>query len=767
MGSDTLIIVESNGKCQKIEKFTGHKCIASFGHVYALKPSLDWFDENNIEPNYIVINEKAASIAKLKKAAKSASKVIIASDLDREGEAIAANLMDMLSLNVETTDRITFNEISEKALKDALNNSGRLNKDLYNSQKARAVLDLVFGFTVSPILSRHLNSFALSAGRVQSPSLRLCMERQREQEVGEISINIDGEAKYCPKVNHIKPIIDKKEDVKIWLNNLKDQSFIVKDVKDSESKETPPPPFITSSLQQSAYNKHGFNPKHTMQIAQKLYEGGYITYMRTDSVTLSSKFQNDAKEWIIKEYGEKYSKPRQYGKKNNQKTQDAHEAIRPININMKAPSDSQEAKLYKLIKLRALASQMCEALYYVKKIYMQTDRNSKDLKSKSVSKKDEWESVYKKIKFDGYLKLMGSDSSDDASEIKHEIKKGDKLSIKRITVKEHAKLPPAPYNPASFVKTLEKSGIGRPSTYSSIIEKIQDKRYVIIGTNKVLNKELDTWELNTKKNIKESKYIQKIGGQKNVFVVTPLGERACEFFETSALEEIVSVGFTSKLENELDNVAAGKLDWKKVVSDFYKELQSKIKTLPKVQKYTKKDINWIHIIDTDKNGLKTGILRSLYGYSIAKEETGENDNKILKYAPMPPQSSPEEITKKQAEYMFNLPIDVNEKLKLKMGRYGWYVTDGNDSVSLGSETSPPSNKEIIEKFNNKSKNSSILKKIGKNWTLRQKNDSYYLMYSENGKKPSFYSVKDISGKWTEKRCQEIKKDIDKKKKSKK
>ena len=294
--------------------------------------------------------------------------------LDREGEAIAAHLMKLLKLKEETTERITFNQISEKALKEALENSGRLNKNLYHAQQARAVIDIVFGFMVSPFMSRHLGVHALSAGRCQSPAVRLCMERQKEQCVGEVYVHIFGTGENLPKVVHVKPKLHTSDDIVAWLEYVKHQDFVVSKITKQEKKENPPPPFITSSLQQSAYNKHGFTPKTTMKLAQTLYETGYITYMRTDSVIVSAQFQNSASKWIEDTYGKEYVTCRQYGKRNGVKTQDAHEAIRPIDIYKSKPSDPLEAKLYDLIRIRAIASQMSAAMYDEYKLILETKK---------------------------------------------------------------------------------------------------------------------------------------------------------------------------------------------------------------------------------------------------------------------------------------------------------------------------------------------------------------------------------------------------------
>jgi len=759
MGKETLIIVESNGKTKKIEKFTGHQCIASFGHVFALKPTLKWFDPENIEPEYIIHKGKEKIISNLKAKAKAASRIIIASDLDREGEAIAAHLMKLLKLNVNKTERITFNQISESALKEAIEKSGKLDKNLYNAQQARAIIDIVFGFKVSPFLSNHLNIRALSAGRCQSPAVRMCMQRQNEQKVGDINIKINAQSNELKNIIHIEPIFSYdtcKDEIISWLKNLVDQKFKVSKVKVSKKKETPPPPFITSSLQQMAYNRFGFNPKKTMDIAQKLYEGGYITYMRTDSVTLSSQFQDMATIWIKKEYGEEYVSIRQYGKKKSGgvKTQDAHEAIRPIKLNNKTPDNNEEEKVYELIKLRAIASQMAQAIYSESKLTLETKRFEKEI--------DIWESLTRTLIFPGFTCLKGAAAQiDDVTKRKYKV--NEELDIVRVNVKEHAILPPPPFNPAGFVKMLEKTGIGRPSTYSSIIERIQEKDYISIGKNKVLDTELNEWTLNNTQTagdfkpqgdemISEGKYIQKIGGQSNVFVVTDLGQKACEFMDSSPIEPIVNSAFTSELEDKLDLIAKGTLDWKIVVKEFYSELQQKLLLQPPPKRYnnSKKEINWVRILEkSSKNTI--GIIRTQYGLCIAKE----SENHEITYSKMPPNVSPEELDIEEALNMFNYPLNIKDNIEIRIGPYGWYVTNGMKNISLGQNRNPPSKEEALKALEQKP-TSEIIKKISKDWTLRRKKDSYFLMYSK-GKKPIFYPVNEHDGEWSVLRCEEIQK----------
>lgn len=746
MGKDTLIIVESNGKVKKIEKLTGHKCVASFGHIFALKPSLKWFDPKDIKPEYIVSEGKEKILKDLVKKAKAAKHVIIASDLDREGEAIAAHLMSLLKLNPETTQRITFNQITESALKTALASPGRLDKDLYFAQQARAVIDLVFGFTVSPFLSKHLNIRALSAGRCQSPAIRLCMERQREQKVGETKIQATAETKVLSKISHIGPELKADELIYgLWLQKLVKQKFRVNAVNISDKKESPPPPFITSSLQQAVYSSFGINPKGCMSIAQKLYEDGYITYMRTDSVSLSEQFQKDAIKWIDEHHGKEFVCKREYSKRGDTKTQDAHEAIRPIDIEKAVPSDSHHAKVYELIRNRAVASQMSQALYKEEKVSLSTKRSE----AVGIKGQDMWESVQRQLIFQGWRILKAKNAPEDElswSSRPSGLRVDDKLDIQGVCVREHAKTPPAPYNPASLVKMLEKTGIGRPSTYSTIIERIQTKGYVTLGTNPKLDVELREWSF-AKKKIKNTKYTQKIGGQNNVFIVSDLGEQVCEFFETSEIEKIVNSTFTSSFEDSLDKVASGKCDWKLLVQKFHKELTENIaKQPPPKRELGTNSKNWVRQLKK-VDDVTLGVLRTQYGLTIAMDIAGKT-----KYANMPPSTTVDEVTIEEAEFMLKLPVKVQDNLYLKIGKYGWYVTDGSKNVSLGKERKKPSKKEILEAYESAPEN-GIVKKIDEHWSLRRKGDSYYLMYLK-GNKPIFYSVKDPSGKWTVARCEE-------------
>ena len=393
---------------------------------------------------------------------------------------------------------------------------------------------------------------------------------------------------------------------------------------------------------------------------------------------MSSQFQDCAIEWIQSEFGEEYVCKRQYSPKGTMKTQDAHEAIRPINIKKTVPNIVEQAKLYDLIKLRAIASQMSQAIYSECKTILET-------------KQDKWESIKKVLIFAGFTRLKGivvetSDNKEKDDYKMDDYKIGDKLNIMNICVRETAAIPNAPFNAAGFVKMLEKTGIGRPSTYSSIIERIQEKGYVSIGTNPKLDIELSEWNMDLNKQIESSKYIQKIGGQKNIFLVTDLGIKACEFMENSPIESIVNSEFTSKLEDKLDLVAEGKLNWRLLVQDFHKELSAKIALQPPPS-YSNlaKKLNWVVVLNKSSDNETIGIIRTQYGLCIGKEG---NDGKVV-YSQMPPSSNSNDLEIDEANNMFNYPLIIKDNIEIRIGQYGWYVTDGTKKVSLGKERIPP------------------------------------------------------------------------------
>lgn len=766
MGSDTLIIVESNGKCKKIESLTGHKCIASFGHIFGLQPTLKWFDPNDINPKYITITNKSKCIQNLKSCAKKAKKIIIASDLDREGEAIAAHLMDLLKLNVEKTDRITFNQISKQSLTYAIQNPKRLDINLYNAQKARSIIDLVFGFLLSPFISKHLHIYGLSAGRCQTPAIRIIHSRQIEQKIGNIELITESQASFNDnifKVNHLKPKI-LKDDIISWIDNLKNQQFLIIDKTKRKKFENPQPPLITSSLQQVAYNKHGLNTKNTMKIAQSLYEKGYITYMRTDSVTISIDFQQETIEWINKYFGKEYSSPRQFSKKKGVITQDAHEAIRPINIYKTPPSNSDELKIYKIIWMRAIQSQMTKASYDEIKLSLQTSRNT--------TIKDYWESIEKQIEFPGHLLLNTFSINFSKSDIETQntalinknthvfdnISKNSHIDIHTVSVKEKSITPKAPYNTASFVKALENSGIGRPSTYSNIVEKIMDKGYVCIGQNPMINIELNQWNLDTKNNIIVDKYTQKFGGQNKVYLLTELGKKVCEFIDSSPIEPIVNVNFTAKFEDKLDDIAKGGLNWKLLIHSFHTDLVNNL-SKHEAPKIIKNPNNWLRILTTDDDIEMIGILKSKHGFYLGKKSK-DNDSETIKTSCMFPGSNINDITLEEAIFMYNLPKNIqnNTKTQLFCGPYGWYTSNGNKKIPIHNKRQMPTDKEVIDALHTKKEN-SIIETISSHWTLRKKKKSYYLMFKKD-KCVKFYSVSEKlfeeTDKWTIEICENIK-----------
>ncbi len=506
---------------------------------------------------------------------------------------IGLNICEILNLNPDTTDRIIFNEITEKALKTALENPTKINMNIVNAQKARAVLDLVYGFTISPVLSKFIGTFGLSAGRVQSPALLEIYKRQKLQyEPVEKSLKI------LANIDDFTAILKSKfteKNPEKWLKTIKKFKVISKETK--ERQENPPPPFSTSSLQQTAYNTLGMTPKNTMSIAQKLYEQGLITYMRTDSVFLSNSFLAQSKNYINEKYGEKYSTTRQFANKG--KSQNAHEAIRPTNL-IRFPSSAPLIKLYNLIVNRTLASQMSPHKFNEKITTLKTND-------------DVWNISTKHTTFDGFKVLSNSIYNDK----KFNAAINDELEFTEVSIEEHEKDTKPPYNLSAAVKMMENEGIGRPSTYASILEKLQDRHYVTIETNET--KIIENRKMILKDTIISAiKTEQKKGGQKNCLILTELGKKVCEFFIEN-LEQLTSTKLTANLEENLDLIAECGLDWNKVIKEFHTNMSNETSSI-KIEKNN--TVNYIKIF-YDKNDIQIGLVKTKYGLCLRKDANGE------------------------------------------------------------------------------------------------------------------------------------------------
>ena len=553
--ADKLVIVESPSKAHTISKFLGktYKVVASVGHVRDLPKSKLGVDiENDFEPQYINIRGKAPLINELKKEAKQAKQIFLATDPDREGEAIAWHLAYILGIPTDSLCRVTFNEITEKCIKESIKNPRKIDLDITDAQQARRVLDRIVGYQISPLLWKKVKR-GLSAGRVQSVAVRLICEREEEiekfipEEYWNIYAIFDKKGKlfqgHLTTINNKKIELHSKPEVDEILKDIEKSKYIVTNIKKGTRKKTPAPPFTTSTMQQESARKLGFQLRKTMQVAQGLYEGvkvtgrgtiGLITYMRTDSTRISEEARSAAKSVITAKYGDKYYENRYYRTKSD--AQDGHEGIRPTNIDLN-PEEIKENltpdqyKLYRLIYNRFLASQMSEAIY---------DTVAVNIDSTVLNKTYNFKANGQTLKFKGFMTLYVEDTDDNSNEDREEsipeLVENEELKKDRIDTKQSFTEPPARFTEASIVKALEENGIGRPSTYATIISTIVDRRY--------------------------------IKREKKQLVPTDLGKIVNKLLVEN-FKDIVNVEFTAGIENELDAVAEGKEKWKKVIRDFY------------------------------------------------------------------------------------------------------------------------------------------------------------------------------------------------------
>ena len=565
-----LVIVESPAKAKTIEKFLGkdYKVMSSYGHIRDLKTKEFSIDiEHDYAPQYVIPADKKKLVSELKSEAKSAEQVWLASDEDREGEAISWHLYEVLGLKPENTKRIVFHEITKNAILHAIETPRDININLVNAQQARRVLDRIVGFELSPILWRKVKP-ALSAGRVQSVAVRLIVEREREinEFVSEAAFRVianfilpDGTTVLKAELN--RRLKDKKE-VESFLESCKNASFTIDDITTKPVKKSPAPPFTTSTLQQEAARKLGYSVSQTMMIAQRLYESGLITYMRTDSVNLSDLALGTAKEAIFETYGEKYYKFRQYHTK-SKGAQEAHEAIRPTYIsNVEAGSSSQEKKLYELIRKRTIACQMADA----------------ELERTTISvgisgQTERFVAVGEVISFEGFLQVY-MESNDDDTEKEQEngllppVKLHETLSLKDIVATERFTQRPPRYTEASLVRRLEELGIGRPSTYAPTIQTIQNREYVVKGDKEGVERAYTVVSL-SKGKIEEAEKTETVGADRNKLMPTDIGTVVNDFL-MEYFPDVLDYNFTASVEKEFDSVAEGELVWTKAIDKFYK-----------------------------------------------------------------------------------------------------------------------------------------------------------------------------------------------------
>ena len=687
---ENLVIVESPAKAKKIEEFLGkdYKVMSSYGHIRDLKKRELSIDEKTMEPDYEIPEEKKKLVTELKATAKKAKKIWLASDEDREGEAISWHLCEVLGLDEEKTSRIVFHEITKPAIMEAIEHPRHLDMNLVNAQQARRVLDRLVGFKLSPVLWRKVKP-ALSAGRVQSVAVRLIVEREREIQKFKSEpyyrvvaifalLNEDGNA------TEVKAELDKRfkthEEVEAFLEKCKDAKFMVESVSKKPLKRTPAPPFTTSTLQQEAARKLGFTVSQTMMIAQKLYESGRITYMRTDSVNLSTLCTNASKDEIIKVYGSEYSQPRAYHT-HSKGAQEAHEAIRPTYMNETSiDGTSQEKRLYELIWKRTIASQMADAQIEKTTINIHID----NAEEKFVANGEV-------ITFDGFIKVYrestdDEDGTEDATHILPAMKEGDELQRREITATEKFSAAPLRYTEASLVKKLEDLGIGRPSTYAPTISTIQQREYVQKGDKKGVER---SYTIDSLKGIKVTQKVKKeiAGNEKGKLLPTDIGIVVNDFLMEN-FPGIMDYNFTANVEQKFDDIAEGKTEWNKWMKTFDKDFEpevSKVMNARSEHKAGERELG------TDpKTGKPVFVKIGRFG-PVAQIGSAEDKDKPL-FAQLPSNLSIETITLEEALELFKLPRELGEfegtKVSVGTGRFGPYVQHNRKYVSIPKGEDP-------------------------------------------------------------------------------
>lgn len=685
---ENLVIVESPAKAKTIEKFlgSGYSVKSSFGHIRDLsKKSLGIDIEGGFLPDYLVSDDKKKVVSELKSLAKKADMVWLASDEDREGEAIAWHLKETLNLDDKKTKRIVFHEITKTAILNAIENPRNVDMNLVMAQQARRVLDRLVGFELSPVLWRKVKP-KLSAGRVQSVALRLIVEREREVQsfVAKSQYKIEGifnpdEAKTSVKISaELNEKFETEKQARGILEKCIGANFKIVSIEEKEAKRTPQAPFTTSTLQQEASRKLGFSLNQTMRTAQNLYESGFITYMRTDSTNLSKLALGAARQTITELYGKEYSKTRQYATK-TKGAQEAHEAIRPTYMsNMEIEAGTQEKKLYSLIWKRAIASQMADASIQKTEISIGTD-----------SIKQIFLATADRIKFDGFLKVyIESKDDESADEDTNMLLPALKLDwpMYMVTIKATEKFSqkPARYTEASLVKKLEELGIGRPSTYAPTISTISQRGYIIKDNRP--GQERQFRELKLEKGTITSKTLTETWGtEKNKLFPEDIGILVSDFLVEN-FDSIVDYGFTAKVEESFDKIAEGKLVWNEVIAQFYKPFHEKVEETLLISRPT----NAERSLGVDQKTGKSVFVR--IGRFGPLAQIGESDDPDKKFMSLGKGQLIETITLEEALKLFDLPRSVgtynDKEIIAAVGRFGPYIKYNGGFISIGKDNDP-------------------------------------------------------------------------------
>ncbi|MBQ3960398.1 MAG: type I DNA topoisomerase [Muribaculaceae bacterium] len=756
---NNLVIVESPAKAKTIQKFLGKdfKVMSSYGHIRDLHSKDFSIDvENGFQPIYEIPDNKQTVVNDLRKEAKKADLVWLASDEDREGEAIAWHLYDVLGLKPENTRRIVFHEITKPAILKAIENPRDIDRNLVDAQQARRVLDRIVGFELSPVLWKKIKP-SLSAGRVQSVAVRLLAEREKEIKDFKTEVYYRLTAQFSPQDSdtlmpaELSTSLRQREQAMAFLEDCKTASFEVADVTVKPLKKSPAPPFTTSTLQQEASRKLGFSVSQTMRVAQSLYESGYITYMRTDSVNLSSLALSTISAEIKQQKGEKYLKVRQYHT-TSKGAQEAHEAIRPTFIsNHDINGTVQEKKLYNLIWKRTIASQMADA---------ELEKTSIDV---SISNRPEhFTASAEVIKFDGFLSVYIESSDDEKNDTQilanalPQMPVGTKLTAAEVTATQRYTQQPMRYTEASLVRRLESLGIGRPSTYAPTISTIQAREYVTKGESKGEKRDFEVITLKKNKVTSKTKS-EVVGGEKGKLIPTDVGMVVNDFL-MKYFPSIMDYNFTAKVEEEFDDIADGKKQWNSEISSFYKDFHPNIERVASLRLEHKVGER---VLGTDpKTGKTVSVKIGRFGPLVQLGSTDEAEKP--RFASLLKDQSVASITLDEALKLFELPRTLGTfegvDVVVAVGRFGPYVKHGSKFVSIPASISPQeltleqAQELIVEK--RQSEAQKLIKSFDEDPAMQVLNGRYgaYISYNkQNYKIPAKYVAQEL----TLEQCREI------------
>ena len=756
-----LLIVESPGKIKKIQGFLGStfKVVASYGHIRDLAKGNKAIEvDNNFKMNYVISPDKKDVVKGIKKLADKAEIIYLAADSDREGEAIAWHVKEVIKAPESKIRRIVFSEITKKAIEKSIANPIELDVNLVNAQQARRALDRLVGFDLSPLLWKKIKP-NLSAGRVQSVALRIVVDKEREIKSFTTSSDFKVTSEFNYKSSNFNGVLNvrfkKSEESKSFLEKCKISEFSVESLEKKPGKKSSPAPFTTSTLQQAASSRLGFSLQRTMSAAQSLYEEGLITYMRTDSVILSEDAIKDSTSVITKKYGKEYSNPKKY--KNKGGEQEAHEACRPIYFENDSGGNSDDTKrLYSLIWKRTMASQMSDAKIERTVI---TTKISK-AKEKFITKGEV-------VTFDGFLKLYTPDTKKDEDEsgLLPNLKDGEKLNATSIKAAQMFKKPPNRYSEASIVKKLEELGIGRPSTYASIISTIQKREYVEIKDVEAKEKKVEALILRDG-NITEESKVENYGGEKKKLVPSEIGMLVTEYLMNN-FQKVMDYGFTASVESDFDEVAKGNAAWNDVIKDFYIPFHEKVKEAGKVE-------GKVGVIELGMHPEFNKMVYAKIGKYGPMVQMGEKDDEEKpKFAKIGKEIDFSSITLDKAVELLSWPRILGSykenDISIAIGKYGPYVKYDGTFTSIGEDYSPETISfdeavELIQEAIKEKKNRVIAEYKSKDiFVLNGKYGPYIKKGKKNYKIPEYNEAKEL----TLKDCEEIIKNSKPSKKRKK